>query len=273
MRTVFKALSAVQKELSERGIAKGDTNKHQNYKFRGIDAVLNALAPILAKHGVVLVPSVDESEIRTLQTNQGSAMNHCKVKMSFTFYDSEGDSITHTFHGEAMDSGDKSLNKAATAAYKYFLFQAFTIPVEGTPDADSESHEASEVLQQYTDAQLATYKHFIDLVNRDEAYDALEFYAFKRPLPESVQVALHNSGKPGEIVRDKNAEKKLDRMAEQGINAYVEDIENQIAADDPHAQVLLAEVNKYGDDVKRAVWSRLSEEVRESITNQRKVAA
>jgi hypothetical protein len=141
MRTIFKALSAVQTELAAKGIAKGDTNTFDNYKFRGIDAVLNALAPILAKNGVVLVPSVDESEIRTISSGSGKAMNHCKVKMSFTFYDSEGDSITHTFHGEAMDRGDKSLNKAATAAYKYFLFQAFTIPVEGTPDADSETHE------------------------------------------------------------------------------------------------------------------------------------
>lgn len=141
MRTIFKALSAVQSELAAKGIAKGDTNTFDNYKFRGIDAVLNALAPILAKSGVVLVPSVDESEIRTIASGSGKAMNHCKVKMSFTFYDSEGDSICHTFHGEAMDRGDKSLNKAATAAYKYFLFQAFTIPVEGTPDADSESHE------------------------------------------------------------------------------------------------------------------------------------
>jgi hypothetical protein len=141
MRTIFKALSAVQTELAAKGIAKGDTNTFDNYKFRGIDAVLNALAPILARNGVVLVPSVDESEIRTIASGSGKAMNHCKVKMSFTFYDSEGDSITHTFHGEAMDRGDKSLNKAATAAYKYFLFQAFTIPVEGTQDADSETHE------------------------------------------------------------------------------------------------------------------------------------
>ena len=40
-----------------------------------------------------------------------------------------------------MDRGDKSINKACTAAYKYFLFEAFCIPVEGTPDADTESPE------------------------------------------------------------------------------------------------------------------------------------
>jgi len=156
--TVFKALTNVQADLAKKGISKGNYNDYDKYKFRGIDAVLNALAPILASHGLVLVPSVEESEIRTIQTAKGTAMNHCKVKMAFTFYSVEGDSITHTYHGEAMDRGDKSLNKACTAAYKYFLFQAFTIPVEGTPDADSESHEvgdSSDPGQALHDAALA----------------------------------------------------------------------------------------------------------------------
>lgn len=141
MRTVFKALTKVQRDIAKAGIGKNDTNTYDNYKFRGIDAVLNALAPIFAEHGVILVPSVEECEIRTIQSAKGTAMNHCKVRMAFTFYDEEGDSITHTFPGEAMDRGDKSINKACTAAYKYFLFEAFTIPVEGTPDADRDSPE------------------------------------------------------------------------------------------------------------------------------------
>jgi len=157
-RTVFKALSKVQADLAKKGISKGDYNDYDKYKFRGIDAVLNTLAPILAEHGVMLLPSVVESEIRTIQTAKGTAMNHCKVKMEFTFYDEEGDSVTKAFHGEAMDRGDKSINKACTAAYKYFLFEAFTIPVEGTPDADSESHEVGDSVdpgQALHDAALA----------------------------------------------------------------------------------------------------------------------
>jgi len=169
-RTVFRALSKVQADLAKKGISKGDYNDYDKYKFRGIDAVLNALAPILASHGLVLVPSVEESEIRTIQTAKGTAMNHCKVKMAFTFYDADGDSITHTYHGEAMDRGDKSLNKACTAAYKYFLFQAFTIPVEGTPDADSESHEVGEAV----DARKA--KHDAALAKHYESVTAIQQY-------------------------------------------------------------------------------------------------
>jgi len=43
--------------------------------------------------------------------------------------------------GEAMDSGDKSSNKAMSAAYKYACFQAFCIPTEGDNDADNTTHD------------------------------------------------------------------------------------------------------------------------------------
>lgn len=226
MRTVFKALSAVQKELSERGIAKGDTNTFDNYKFRGIDAVLNALAPILAKNGLVLVPSLDESEIRTVPASSGKAMNHCKVKMSFTFYDSEGDFISHTFHGEAMDRGDKSLNKAATAAYKYFLFQAFTIPVEGTPDADNESHEVGDAVddrKQAHDAALAKHLDSVQaiqtaLIEADSAasdFDAEQCYftAYEAwsEIPEQDKISLYLApSKGGSFTTRQRAQMKSD---------------------------------------------------------------
>lgn len=142
--TVLKALCAVQSDLAQAGISKADTNTFDNYKFRGIDAVLNALAPILSKHGVIIMPSVTSSETRSVTTSQGKPQQHAKVTVEYTLYDAEGDSIKHQFVGEGMDRGDKAINKACTAAYKYFLFEAFCIPVEGTPDADSESPEVAE---------------------------------------------------------------------------------------------------------------------------------
>ncbi|GAF94134.1 unnamed protein product, partial [marine sediment metagenome] len=123
--TVLKALCAVQKDLAQAGISKADTNTFDNYKFRGIDAVLNALAPILSRHGVIIMPSVVSSEIRSVTTSQGKPQQHAKVTVEYTLYDVEGDSIKHCFVGEGMDRGDKAINKACTAAYKYFLFEAF----------------------------------------------------------------------------------------------------------------------------------------------------
>ena len=144
-RTIFKALSAVQKSLAEKGISKDQTNKFDNYKFRGIDDVLNAMAPILSANGVLILPSVTETDTRQVPTQKGGVQNHSKVKIDYTLYDEHGDSITHKAVGEAMDRGDKSINKAMSAAFKYFLFQAFCIPLQGQ-DADAESHDVSPSL-------------------------------------------------------------------------------------------------------------------------------
>jgi hypothetical protein len=43
--------------------------------------------------------------------------------------------------GEAMDSSDKSTNKAEAAAFKYACFQAFCIPTEADNDADAHTPE------------------------------------------------------------------------------------------------------------------------------------
>lgn len=42
--------------------------------------------------------------------------------------------------GEAMDSGDKSCNKAMSAAQKYAFLQIFCIPTEEPKDTENETH-------------------------------------------------------------------------------------------------------------------------------------
>ena len=143
-RTIFKALSAVQSDLSIVGIAKNQQNSHQGYKFRGIDDVLNTLAPIIAEHGVLIIPNVLSKDVKTINTARGGVASHVILEVGFVLYDQEGDSICHTAYGEAIDTSDKAVNKAMTAAYKYFLFQAFCIPIEGLEDADIHQPEQAE---------------------------------------------------------------------------------------------------------------------------------
>lgn len=143
-RTIFKALSAVQSDLSKVGIAKNQKNSHQGYKFRGIDDVLNTLAPILANHGVLIIPNVLNKDVNTTKTAKGGLASHVILEVAFVLYDAEGDSICHTSYGEALDTSDKAINKAMTAAYKYFLFQAFCIPIDGVEDADNEQIQQQE---------------------------------------------------------------------------------------------------------------------------------
>lgn len=141
---VYKCINAVQSDLSKTGITKDRTNSQgSGYKFRGIDDVLNALSPLLSKHGLCILPRVLTRQCEERQSKAGAALFYVTVEAEFDFVCAE-DGSKHTVKtfGEAMDSGDKATNKAMSAAYKYAAFQAFSIPTEGDNDADANTHEA-----------------------------------------------------------------------------------------------------------------------------------
>lgn len=141
---VYKAISAVQAALASRGIAKDDENKFDGYKFRGIDAVFNAIAPLLAQHGLLVLPRMLTRTVEERQSKKGDALFYVTVDAEFDFVAAEdGSKHTVKMFGEAMDRGDKATNKAMSAAYKYAAFQAFCIPTEGDNDADSSTHEVA----------------------------------------------------------------------------------------------------------------------------------
>lgn len=139
---VYKTINQVQAALAKIGISKNQKNQQQGYKFRGIDDIYGALAPLLAEHGLCILPSVLERSVTTKETKSGGNMFYVVVHMQFAFVCAE-DSSSHivSTYGEAMDSGDKATNKAMSAAFKYACLQAFCIPTEGDNDADLHTHE------------------------------------------------------------------------------------------------------------------------------------
>ena len=140
--SVYKAINAVQAELAQTGITKDRRNQQQGYNFRGIDDVFNALSPLLARHGLCILPRVIEHRQTERQTSKGGTLFYTVIKAEFDFVCAEdGSKHTVTTIGEAMDSADKSSNKAMSAAYKYAAFQAFAIPTAGDNDADAHTHE------------------------------------------------------------------------------------------------------------------------------------
>ena len=146
---VYKAINAVQSELAQSGIAKDKRNSQgSGYNFRGIDDVYNSLAPLLAKHGLCILPRVLARSCEERQSKNGGALFFVTVEAEFDLVCSE-DGSKHTVKtfGEAMDSGDKATNKAMSAAYKYAAFQAFSIPTQGNPDADAETHEVESMAE------------------------------------------------------------------------------------------------------------------------------
>lgn len=138
---IYNAVSKVSGVLAKAGISKDRNNQQQNYKFRGIDDCLNALAPLLAEHGVIIYPEVLERGVVERETRNGGALFYVTVKVKYTFVADDGSSFPVTTYGEAMDSADKATNKAMSAAYKYAVIQTFCIPTDGDNDADALTHE------------------------------------------------------------------------------------------------------------------------------------
>jgi hypothetical protein len=139
---IAQALNEVMKEVG--AVKKNDRNASQGFNFRGIDAVVNAVSPALQKHGVIVVPSVEDYEYASVEIGKNrTVMGHVKVKVTYTFIGAGGDAIKATVVGEAMDSGDKATAKAMSVAFRTALLQTLSLPTD-EPDPDSQSYERSE---------------------------------------------------------------------------------------------------------------------------------
>lgn len=145
VKQVYTAINAVQAEFcSSGGISKDRKNQQQGYSFRGIDDVYNALSPLLAKHGLVIIPRHISRSCEERTTSKEKILFYVTVESEFDII-SAADGSVHVARafGEAMDSADKATNKAMSAAYKYMAMQLFAIPTEGDNDADSHTPELS----------------------------------------------------------------------------------------------------------------------------------
>ena len=150
---IYKAIPAIMDEIGH--IGKDKKNQQQGFMFRGIDQVMNTMKPLLAKHGVFLIPEVLETKREERQTKTGGTLIYTMHKVNFHFTADDGSSVTASVVGEGMDSADKSSNKAMAVAFKYACFQVFCIPTEEMAKNDPDGYSPEE--SRPTAAQLRQY--------------------------------------------------------------------------------------------------------------------
>ena len=134
---IYKAIIGVMNDVN--AIGKDSYNKTQNFKYRGIDDVMNELHGALAENGVFVVPEVLDETRSTGKSKNGGDLYYTRLKTRFTFYAGDGSSVSAVVIGEAMDSGDKASNKALSIGLKYAMLQVFCIPTEDEKDPDAQS--------------------------------------------------------------------------------------------------------------------------------------
>lgn len=145
-------LNKVMKEVQP--VAKTDRNVAQNFNFRGIDSVVNAVSPALKKHGVIVTPNVIKYDYSTVEVGiKRTSMGHVRLTVEYVFTGPMGDCLTTCVVSEAMDSGDKATAKAMSVAFRIALLQALALPTD-EPDPDHDTYERSAVVQPLSDEYL-----------------------------------------------------------------------------------------------------------------------
>lgn len=132
--SIFAKMHAIMTEIG--AIGKDGTNDFQKYKFRGISQVVDALQPMLVKHGVIMIPQYSGLQLHTQDKGYTAT---CNLQLGFISVE-DGTNMFFASVGQGADSGDKAANKAMTAAFKYALCHGLAIrESEVGEDADSDS--------------------------------------------------------------------------------------------------------------------------------------
>lgn len=139
MAEIYEAVIGVMADIG--AIGKNKSSQRQEYKYRGVDDVMNALQPVMVKHGLFVVPEIIDQKREERRSSKGNNLLYSVCTVRYTFYAKDGSSVQCVVIGEGMDSGDKATNKAMSIAFKYACFQVFCIPTEEMKDPDAEVHE------------------------------------------------------------------------------------------------------------------------------------
>ena len=124
-------------------VQKTGRNTTQNYNFASEADMIRMLRPALVEAGVTFhcsaICDVNRREIRRLDKQGKERVEFNTTGLfEFTFtHGASGTSLTAYAMGEGTDSGDKSSNKAMTAALKYALRQTLLIETGDDPDEHS----------------------------------------------------------------------------------------------------------------------------------------
>jgi hypothetical protein len=229
-RSVYERVLAIIGELP--AIGKTQRNTQQNFMFRGHDDVMNALNPLLAKHGVFIVPDVMERITAERQTSGGKTMYEVNLHVKFRFFGAGGDVFIASGWGEGTDMGDKATSKAMTMAFKYVIAEVFALATAEVSDADAGSPEETtrgtspprqprQEAAQRPKPEFDPAKHMLDgaiIVRTEEDADALartinDWDPDQNWNAVEEYVLLHLFGKPYDELDGKQKREYYTRLA------------------------------------------------------------
>lgn len=114
-------------------IQKGEKTVNGQYRFVSHDQVTAAIHPLLVKHGVVIIPTVENIQQEGNRTVVTLVLRFMNVSADYRDY------FESKYIGYGVDSGDKGPGKAISYAYKYAILKTFCLETGEDPDNDAEA--------------------------------------------------------------------------------------------------------------------------------------
>jgi hypothetical protein len=129
---IFRAVIAAKREVGAVGKnATTDQRGGAKYDYRKFDDVIDAVAPLMDKYGLMIVADVMERAERQIDTK-----HFVTLKMRYRLYAEDGSFVEASQVGEAFDVGDKASTKAQTVALRIFYCTTFNIPYSEMKDTE-----------------------------------------------------------------------------------------------------------------------------------------
>jgi hypothetical protein len=135
--TVTAAESIALTLQKVKAVGKNERNQQQNFNYRGIDAVVNAVNPVLAEVGGFIVGEALSTEYESFVSAKGTAGTVARLTVRYKWYGTDGgEPVSGVVSSEANDYADKATAKAWSVALRTFLLQTLMLPTDD-PDPDS----------------------------------------------------------------------------------------------------------------------------------------
>jgi len=162
--TKVSAAESIAAVLARIGaVGKDSRNAQQGFNYRGVDAVVNAVHPVLSEVGGFILPRMVSQEVEHATTAKGAAMTVVRLVTDYAWYGTDGgEPVVGRVSSEAFDTADKATAKAWSVAYRTFLLQTLNLPTDD-PDPDDSYIERGKIPE----------RHWVEEANKLPTADAV----------------------------------------------------------------------------------------------------
>ena len=141
---VAAAIAAVMKAVPK--LAKGERNAHSNYNFASIDDFLEAVRPLCAENGLIILQDEDSFETKEGAGKDGKPKVWLLMRFAYTLAHSSGETWAYRPMRTIMvdgSMGSQAFGAAQSYSLKQFQRSLFQIATGDKEDADT--HEQTDL--------------------------------------------------------------------------------------------------------------------------------